>query len=196
MENSIKPMPRHEFLVSRALALLIAATCGVIACAKKVTVPDVKTQKVEQATKALADAQLKVGSVTNPSGGTAAGRVVTQSPDAGQTVPAGSAVSLVVEQPVALPKLVDNNAVDALVALQNLGLKGSVSKQSTLNPIKAGKVLQQDPPEKTPVWRGDTVNLVVAAAPDLGALMALFTQQPAYQKLSPENRKLIDEFLK
>lgn len=191
-----RPVRRQTF--SRwVLAVLTVAMCGVVACGKKVAVPDLKAQSVEQATRTLADANLKVGQVTNTSGGpTTAGRVVTQSPNAGQTVAAGSAVNLILEEPVALPKLVDRNAVDALVALQDLGLKGSVTKQSTLNPIKAGKVLQQDPPEKTAVWRGDTVNLVVAAAPDLGALTTLFTQQPAYQKLSPEHRKLIDEFLK
>ena len=179
------------------LPVLVVAMWGAASCGKKVAVPNVKTQLLDQATKALTDAGLKVGKVTDASGATAtAGKVVTESPDAGQTVPAGSAVNLGVEQPITLPNLVDNNAVDALVALQNLGLNASVTKQLTLNPIKAGKVLQQNPSGNTSVYRGDTVNLVVASPPDLGLLTPLLTQQPGYNKLSPESRKLIDGLLK
>jgi serine/threonine-protein kinase len=179
------------------LVALAVAIWGVAACGKKVTVPNVKAQSLDQATKALTDANLKVGQVTDTSGATAtAGKVVTESPDAGQTVSAGSTINLGVQRPVSVPNLVESNAVDALVTLQNLGLNGSATKQSTLNPLKAGKVLQQNPPENTSAYRGDTVNLVVASPPDLSLLTNLLTQQPGYKNLSPEHRKLIDELLK
>jgi len=179
------------------LAALAVAIWGVAACAKKVTVPNVKTQTLDDATKALTAANLKVGQVNDSSGAAAtAGKVLTESPDAGQTVSAGSAVNLGVATPVGVPNLVESNAVDALLTLQNLGLNGSATKQSTLNPLRAGKVLQQNPAANTSAYRGDTVSLVVASSPDLGALTGLLTQQPSYKNLSPEHRKMIDELLK
>jgi len=38
--------------------------------------------------------------------------------------------------------------------------------------------------------------LTVTAPPDVGVLLGLVTKEPAYQKLNPEYRNVLDAFLK
>jgi hypothetical protein len=40
------------------------------------------------------------------------------------------------------------------------------------------------------------VSLTVEVGPDISALLGVATQEPAYEKLNPEYRKVLDEFLK
>ena len=194
--SSSKRLLRGKLSGCSLAALATIALVGA-GCTKKVAVPDLKAQSKDQATTALTDTNLKVGKLVDSSGNPVTdGRVASQSESAGAMVPVGTAVDLTLDQPINVPSLADSSAVDALMTLQNLGLKGSITKQSTLNLLKGGKVLQQSPPANTPVFSGDTVSLTVASTPDLGALTSLLTQQPDYQKLSPEHRKIIDQFLK
>ncbi len=66
---------------------------------KKVAVPDVTKQSLDQATKTLTGQQLTVGQVTDNTGAVAtSGTIATQSPAAGAQVSVHSAVNLVVEK--------------------------------------------------------------------------------------------------
>ena len=65
--------------------------------AKQTTVPDAKGKSLDEAKKMMIDAQLKVGTVTEaPAGSDQAGKVIAQTPDAGNQIDCGSKVDLTV----------------------------------------------------------------------------------------------------
>jgi len=101
-----------------------------------------------------------------------------------------------VEAPVAVPDLVKSKLTDAVSVLQASGLSVAFIKQPTLKLFGGGKVVLQTPDPNTLVRRGSVVTLTVAAPPDLGALVGLVTKEPAYEKLNPEYRQILDQFLK
>jgi beta-lactam-binding protein with PASTA domain len=176
---------------------IFAVALSSTGCAKKVVVPDLSQQDVEQAKQMLTAKQLKVGTVSGlPSGSTLGAYVMTQNPAPGQQVPLDSTVDLVAVPPVLVPDLSKAKVTDAVNTLQGLGLKVSLLKQPTANIFSKGHVKQQTPAPNTPVRGGTVVTLMVEAPPDLGVLLGLVTKEPAYEKLDPEYRKILDEFLK
>ena len=182
---------RPRLLAAAVLSLTIA-TC---ACTKKVTVPNVVQQDVDQAKQMLASAQLKPGNITSAQGTVPPGSyVLSQTPAAGQQVPAESAVDLVAEAPTTVPDLTKSSLTDAINALQMLELKATFVKQSSLNIFGGGaKVVAQAPPAGTVVRRGAIVTLTVTTAPDLAAAYGAVSNERAYSQLNPEYRKVVDE---
>jgi beta-lactam-binding protein with PASTA domain len=179
----------HVFL----MIAVLAGCLSLVSCAKSVPVPDVRGQDLDQAKRALADTKLNLGTV---SGGTGTGAyVVTQSPAAGQQVAANSKVDLVVKMPVQVPTLKDSNISDAVSMLQGLGLRVAFVKHPTINPFGKIKVEQQDPAPSSLVHDGAMVTLTMSAPPDIEALLGLVAQEPAYQSLKPEYKKVLDAFL-
>jgi len=182
----------HALLFLTAVVLAVSST----GCAKKVAVPDVTQQDLDQAGKTLGGMQLKVGMVSGiPSGSTTGAYVLTQNPAAGQQVTANSVVDLVAAPPILVPDLSKSKVTDAVNILQGLGLKVSLVKQPTANIFSRGGIKQQTPAPNTPVRPDAVVTLIVEAPPDLGALVGMATQEPAYEKLNPEYRKILDQFL-
>jgi len=182
----------HALLFLTVVALAVSST----SCAKKVAVPDVTQQDLDQATKTLVGLQLKVGTVSGiPSGSTTGAYVLTQNPAAGQQVTANSVVDLVAALPILVPDLSKSKVTDAVNILQGLGLKVSLVKQPTANIFSRGGIKQQTPAPNTPLRPDAVVTLIVEAPPDLGALVGMATQEPAYEKLNPEYRKILDQFL-
>jgi beta-lactam-binding protein with PASTA domain len=181
---------RPRLLVAVALSLAI----GTCACTKKVTVPNVVQQDVEQAKQMLASAQLKPGSITSAQGTVPPGSyVLLQTPQAGQQVPANSDVDLVAEAPATVPDLTKSSVTDAMNTLQGLGLKAAFVKQSSLNVFGGAKVVAQTPTGGTVVRRGSMVTLTVTTTPDLDAAFGLVSKEPAYSQLNAEYRKVLDE---
>jgi hypothetical protein len=184
---------KHSFLF-----LAVVTVClGLTGCTKKVVVPDVTQQDLDQAKQALTTGQLKVGTVSGiPSGGSTAGAYVSsQNPAAGQQVPADSTVDLVAVPPVLVPDLTKSKVADAVNNLQGAGLQVALVKQSTANIFSGGNITQQAPAPNTPVRPGSVVTLTVEAPPDLGGLLGMLTKQPAYQKLDAQHRNVLDQFL-
>jgi beta-lactam-binding protein with PASTA domain len=162
-----------------------------------VVVPDLTNSKVSDAGTTLQALGLKVGTVSGvPAASVAGAMVMSENPAAGQNVAANSAVDLVAALPIVLPDLTKSKLTDAVNTLQALGLKMSLIKQSTVNIFARGGVKQQTPAANTPVLPGSTVSLTVEVGPDISALLGVATQEPAYEKLNPEYRKVLDEFLK
>jgi hypothetical protein len=191
----------HPLRVQCTRAVLFLAIFAVAlsstGCVKKVAVPDLSQQDVDQAKQMLVAKQLKVGTVSGiPSGSTLGAYVTSQNPPANQQVPVDSTVDLVAIPPVLVPDLSKAKVADAVNALQGLGLKVFLVKQPTANIFSKGHVKQQAPAPNTPVRGGTVVTLMVEAPPDLGVLLGLVTKEPAYEKLDPEYRKILDEFLK
>jgi hypothetical protein len=56
-------------------------------------------------------------------------------------------------------------------------------------------VEQQDPAPSSLVHDGAMVTLTMSAPPDIEALLGLVAQEPAYQSLKPEYKKVLDAFL-
>jgi len=187
--------------LARHLFLTIAAVAGglsSIGCAKKVSVPDVVKQDLDQAEKILAGVPLKPGTITGvPATPPPGAYVVSQSPAAHQQVAANSKVDLVVKVPVSIPDLTTTNDItEAVSILQGLGLKVGFVKHPTYNPIAKVKVEQQNPAANSLVHDDAVVMLTVSMpALDLGALLGLVTKAPAYQNLKPEYKKVLDAFM-
>lgn len=179
------------------IMVISAAQLALISCAKKVAVPDFSGQDVDQAEKTIASSQFKLGTVSGLQNGSAQGAYVqSQTPAAGQQAPIHTAIDLVAIPPVQVPDLSKSSVTDAVNALQSVGLKASLMKQPTNNIFSHGHVKQQSPAANTLVRRDSTVFVTVEAPPNLGSLLGLVTKEPAYEKLNPEYRKVLDEFLK
>ncbi len=183
----------QERRVFLALAA-IAVTWVEAGCAKKVIVPDVVKQDLDQAEKTLAAVPLKVGNVTG-SQGTGA-YVIQQGPAAGQQVEANSTVALTVDTPVPVPSLVGGNITDAVSTLQGLGLRVAFLTKRTMNPFAKSKVEVQDPTPGTLVHRDTMVRLtVLRSGGDPEALLSIVTSEPAYKNLNPKYKSFLNLFL-
>jgi beta-lactam-binding protein with PASTA domain len=179
----------------KGLLLLVAAAAGLASTGcKKVAVPNVVQLDLEQAKQTITTAGLKPGNIT---GTQSTGSYVTaQTPPPGQQVKPNTTIDLTVEAPIAVPDLVKSKLTDAVSVLQGAGLSVAFIKQPTLKLFGGGKVVLQTPDPNTLVRRGTVVTLTVASPPDLGALVGLVTKEPAYEKLNPEYRQVLDQFLK
>lgn len=162
----------------------------------KVVVPDVSHQELAQAQQTLNGVPLKVGNIAGVTGTPPPGTyVVSTSPVAGQQVAAYAVVDLVVKLPVTVPPVTGLAVTDAVSALQEAGLKVAFVSKPTVNPFAKAKVSEQAPAAQSPVQDNATVTLVVSTPPDIGGLLGFVSQQPAYQKLKPEYKSVLDAFM-
>jgi beta-lactam-binding protein with PASTA domain len=176
------------------IAVVVLLSC-LTACNKKVLVPDVKGQTTDKASQVLSTAQLKPGKITSSQGTVVPeAKILSQLPNAGESVAASTAVDLVVEDLIKVPNLVDNAAADAVVTLQNTGLKAALIKKTQLS--HWGGVIQQDVAPGTLVSPATVITLTVATPPDLALLQDVITKQPAYIRLSEKERELVDQLFK
>ncbi|GAA0956794.1 MULTISPECIES: Stk1 family PASTA domain-containing Ser/Thr kinase [Streptomyces violaceusniger group] len=141
-------------------------TLTVAEAQQKVVVPDVTTQKVEDATKSLQAKGLKVQTQEVESGDVDAGTVTDQTPKGGQEVLPGSTVTLTVakkpaqDENVPVPNLGGQNLKDAKKALQDLGLNvGNIAGPQDDN----ATVVASQPGAGTQVPKGQSVNLITVA---------------------------------
>jgi beta-lactam-binding protein with PASTA domain len=198
VRNSIRSLDHFDYrrfvrrTVPKYLSLLIMALV-ISGCQKSVSVPTVVTLDVEQAKQALAAKGLKPGNIIGPSG--VGAYVTAQSLEGGKQVPRDTQVDLTVEMPQPLPDLTKMKVTDAVSMLQDMGMKVGFVKQSSLRLFSGSKVTAQSPLPTTPARRGQMVMITVAMPPDLGAFLGLVTKEPAYQKLNPEYKGILDQFL-
>jgi MYXO-CTERM domain-containing protein len=130
-------------------------------------VQSVLNQTQAAATTAIQGAQLIVGTLSQQSSVTVpAGSVISQSPSAGTSLAAGSAVSLVVSTgPVATPNVVNQTEAAATAALTGAGLAvGTVTRESSAT-VPSGSVISQSPASGANVASGSAVALVVSTGP-------------------------------
>ncbi|GAA2292097.1 Stk1 family PASTA domain-containing Ser/Thr kinase [Streptomyces violaceusniger] len=141
-------------------------TLTVAEAQQKVVVPDVTTQKVEDATSSLQGKGLKVQTQEVENGDVEAGTVTDQTPKGGQEVLPGSTVTLTVakepaqEENVPVPNLGGQKLKDAKKALQDLGLNvGNIAGPQDDN----ATVVASQPGAGTQVPKGQSVNLITVA---------------------------------
>jgi beta-lactam-binding protein with PASTA domain len=185
----IRKPAKHLCLLMVALAAGLASS----GC-KKAVVPNVAQQDLDQAKQTLAAAQLKPGNITGPQ--VPGSYVVAQTLAAGQQVSANSTVDLTVEAPLAVPDFTKNKVTDAVSTLQIMGLQVAFNKQPTPKLFGGASVVAQAPVAATLVHRGSVVTLTVETPRDWSALVGLVAKEPAYAKLDPQYRQVLDNFLK
>ena len=132
------------------------------------TIPTLAGKTRGEAETALHNAGLQVGQVTEEQSDRARGTVLSSQPHAGQVVPSGTGVDLVVSSgpgELSLPDVVGRDLEDARSTLEQLGLKvGDVTHDST-STVRSGQVLEQTPVAGTQVGPGATVTLRVSGKP-------------------------------
>ena len=147
------------------IGLLAAAGCQLVS----ISVPDVVGLVQSATVSAITNAGLTVGTVTEEYSATVPpGKVIRQSPPAGNSVLAGSVVNLVLSkgpQSVTVPDVVGLSGTDAYLALSNAGLALDAVAEEYSDTVPAGRVISQNPPAGNSVSPGSTVDLVVSKGP-------------------------------
>jgi beta-lactam-binding protein with PASTA domain len=177
--------------------VLLLAVASATGCAKKIAVPSLKDQDLEQAKGMLTSQKLKAGNIIGAPGAIPPGTyVVTQNPPPGQLVPANTPIDLTVEVPISVPDFTNSNLADAVNTLQSIGLKVMLVRQPSPKIFSKPKVVQQYPPANSAVRKDTVITLTVTSSPNVEVLLGLVTKEPAYQNLNPEYRNVLDQFLK
>jgi serine/threonine-protein kinase len=108
-----------------------------------------------------------VEKVSQPSDTVDSGKVIGTNPAAGQSVPKGSKIQLIVSSgkaQVTVPNLYGRSQSDALDDLQSVGLTGTVTSVFSCEASNSGKVIAQSPSAGSRVDRGSNVNMSVCKA--------------------------------
>ena len=130
-----------------------------------VEVPSVVGQDDQSALNSLETAELG-GTIVQRDDEAPAGEVVAQSPTAGKRVKKGSTVTIFVSTgSIVVPDESGQTRRAAVTALKRAGFVVSVEEQPTDDPAQVGRVINQFPPGGSRGQRGDTVSIVVGAAP-------------------------------
>ena len=163
--------PAEGAIVDAGTALLLVVSSG----PAPVDVPGVIGLTQPVAGSVITIAGLTVGTVTHGHSSTVPeGRVISQDPAEGASVPRGSAVDLVVSigpERVEAPDVVGLTEADAAEAIANAGLiVGAVSEVYSTT-VAPGIVIGQDPVADEDAPMGSAVDLVVSLGPDLGSVL-------------------------
>ncbi|HZU39863.1 MAG TPA: Stk1 family PASTA domain-containing Ser/Thr kinase [Solirubrobacteraceae bacterium] len=133
-----------------------------------VTVPPVESLPLKQAEQMIRGAHLNPSPIIKQnSSSVPSGQVISTQPSAGQSLPPGTSVEVIVSSGPAKQGVPDvtNQSVDSATAqIQAAGFKVKIVKQTTTS-VSDGTVLSQDPAANTPELPGTTVTLTVATAP-------------------------------
>jgi serine/threonine-protein kinase len=146
----------------------------------RLEVPDVTTGNPTyvEARARLVSRGFKVRRVDVTANGVEPGRVVKQSPPAGQLLGKGQTVKLsVANNLVLLPSFVGQTVQQAAATLQGLGLAGTPVEMASDQP--PGTVLSMSPVAGTTVARGSTVTLTIAKAPTVAVPAVMGQDQVA-----------------
>jgi serine/threonine-protein kinase len=134
------------------------------------TVPNVANVDQVTAAAQLANANLRVKTVQEPSDTVPAGQVIRTLPPSGQTVPKGTEVTMVVStgaEPVPVPNVEGKSESQGRDELQAAGfLQRVVYQDVPSGSDQAGRVISQNPAPGTELRRGETVTMVVGRAVD------------------------------
>jgi len=148
------------------VALNTSINLIVAAAPAKVTVPNLAGLTFTAATDALKAAGLLVGAVSRQASNLSPDTVLQQSPAAGQLVPQGSVVNLVLAAgptTAAVPNVIGLILSAATDAIARAGFRvGIVTRQQSA--ATADTVLQQDPAAGLQAPLSSPINLIIAAA--------------------------------
>lgn len=146
----------------------VRVTLDVSAGQRPVTIPRLAGLGREDAERALRRAGLEAGQTVERPGAEARGTVIESEPRAGQSVPEGSAINLVVSSGPAeltMPDVVGQSTNQARAMLEQLGLLVDATEKDSASTLPAGVVISQIPAAGSPVTPGATVSLRISARP-------------------------------
>ena len=133
-------------------------------------VPTLKGRTEDAAQDALAATNLAFGASTDRwSESVPEGQVIRSSPKAGTTLRPGAPVDLVLSRgrkPLEIKDWTGKSFDDARAALERRRLDVTVASEEYSDTVPDGSVISQDP-TTGPLYRGDTVSLVVSQGPEL-----------------------------
>jgi eukaryotic-like serine/threonine-protein kinase len=138
-----------------------------------VQVPDITGKTVAEARQVLEGMKLRLGTklTEQPSDTFPKGQIITQNPDAGATVPAGTAINYILStgpNQAAVPDVVCKTVPQAIAAIQGRQLQaqdGGDAKQPNPSCPEQGMVASTDPGAGTLVDPGSTVTYFTNPAP-------------------------------
>lgn len=137
---------------------------------ERYAMPEVVGHELSQARSAIESANLAVGQVKEDwSESVKAGLIISASESAGNLLPPGTSIDLVVSkgrQPITLKDYRGIDADQASKELKKLGFTVEVSEEHS-DTFPAGKVVSQDPASGDTGYRGDTVKLVKSLGPEM-----------------------------
>jgi serine/threonine-protein kinase len=143
--------------------------------AKPVSVPEVVSMTVDDATSALDQRHLKIVVQRTPIDGIAEGVIASQQPDAGSQVAPDSTVTVTVSSGppgVSVPDVMGQDIVAATKAILDAGLKPS-EQFAVQASTSAGTVIDEDPAGGSRAKKGDPITLQVAVpgiVPDVSGM--------------------------
>ncbi|WP_425864274.1 Stk1 family PASTA domain-containing Ser/Thr kinase [Arthrobacter sp. TWP1-1] len=145
------------------------------------TVPTVTGQQLDAAKKALTDANLAAGNVTETfDEKVPAGVVLSQDPAAGKEFRNGTTINLVTSKgpkPIPVPSVAGKSEADAVAALKAVGLVAvTAPEQVNSKTVPAGVVVSQSP-ESGNLTAGGTVTLTLSKGPTMVAVPDLVGKQ-------------------
>ena len=133
------------------------------------TVPDVGGKTQDDAKKALSDAGLALGAITDAySEEVPQGQVISQSAPSGTSVPHDTAIDVVLSkgrEPLTVPSLNGMSADAAKKAIEGLGLAAAPTEAFS-DTVAQGQVISQQTAEGSILHRGDTVAYTVSKGPE------------------------------
>ncbi len=154
--------PEAGTQVSRGSSVSIVISKG----PEMVNVPSVVGMTQAAATERLEGSGLVAQVETETSTTVPEGNVISQSPSAGQSVAKGSRVTIVVaEQAPQVPNVIGQLKADAENTLVSAGFSVTVINQTTADPTKVGRVINQDPAPLSEAAAGSSVKIYVGVAP-------------------------------
>ena len=143
-------------------------TLDVSAGQKSATVPNVTGLALSDAISALRREGLSPGRTPEETNERARGTVLRSRPEAGQVVPAGTAVDLVLSlgpAQLTMPDLTGRDLESARATVEQLGLTMAPVVYDSVSTAPAGSVIGQAPLVGAPLTPGTTVTLRVSARP-------------------------------
>lgn len=145
------------------------------------TVPTVTGQQLEAAKKALTDANLAAGNVTEAfDEKVPAGVVLSQDPAAGKEFRNGTTINLVTSKgpkPIPVPSVAGMSEGDAVAALKAVGLVAvTAPEQVNSKTVTAGLVVSQSPASGE-LKAGDTVTLTLSKGPKMIGVPSMVGKQ-------------------
>lgn len=132
-------------------------------------VPNVVGKTADEAQHILTQARFTASASEDWSNDVPKGTVISQTPEAGESIPHDSSVTYIVSkgrEPITVPEIGELSGSDYEKALTDAGF--SVTKQEEFSDsVPEGAVISVDPAEGTQLYRGDAVTLTISKGPEL-----------------------------
>lgn len=156
--------PAAGLEAQRGTTILLDISAG----QQQVTVPSVVGQTQDGAMNELRRAGLAVGQITEQTGDDPRGTVLQLRPDAGQIVPAGTTVDLVISggpDELYMPDVLGRDVTEAKLMLEQLGITLAPMEYDEESPLRRGSVISQLPVAGASLPTGTSVILRIAGKP-------------------------------